>query len=102
MAEWCLCADEFVDTDGWPHQLYVREARRMIGEMVFTQNDRVAAAPMNDSVAVGNYNIDGHMAQRVLLPDGSVTNEGCLSGWAKTEHVHLNPFEIPYAFVPIF
>lgn len=93
---WGLCADEFVDTAGWPHQLYVREARRLQGAYTFTQNDRVNSKIQPDSIAVGAYNIDGHITQRVMLPNGTVTNEGCLSGWANTHHSRLHAFEIPY------
>ena len=92
-------ADEFVDSaDNWPPQLYIREARRMISDFVFTMHDRVNHTIKNDSIAVGDYNIDGHMIQRVLLPNGTVTNEGCLSGygaWVKAG-IPLH-FEIPFS-----
>eukprot|EP00039_Didymoeca_costata_P033056 m.40512 g.40512 ORF g.40512 m.40512 type:complete len:634 (+) comp9672_c0_seq1:172-2073(+) len=96
LGQWGLCADEFLDTDGWPHQLYVREARRMLSDFIFTLHDRTTNKTKMDSVCVGDYNVDAHMQQRILLPDGTVTNEGCLSGWAKYSNTPLGPFEIPY------
>eukprot|EP00937_MAST-01D_sp_MAST-1D-sp2_P006696 g6696.t1 len=97
-ATWGLARDEFPETDGWPHQLYVREARRMVGSWVFTQAERTVPARQAhaDSVAVGGYNMDAHMAQRVLLPDGTVTNEGCLSGGARYYGLDLGAFELPF------
>lgn len=68
----------------------------MRGGFIFTQNDRVRATPQPDSVGIGDYNIDGHATQRVLLADGTVTNEGCLSGWSSTQPGRLRPFEIPF------
>ncbi len=53
-----LPRDEFSDTDGWPHQLYVREARRMQGEQVLTQRDVTAERHKPDSIGMGGYNID--------------------------------------------
>ena len=75
---WGLAADEFVETNGWPPQLYVREARRMRGAYVFTQMDRQFNLTKNDSIGLFSYNIDSHNAQRYAVPGGAprVLNEG--------------------------
>jgi FAD dependent oxidoreductase len=92
---WGLCRTEFADTDGWPHQLYVREARRLLGEHVLTEHDLVAARRHDDVVALGSYNIDIREVERTwrLLPEfvpaPAVFNEGYLS-------VPVPPYPIPY------
>jgi hypothetical protein len=94
-AGWGLCADEFADTGGWPHQLYVRDARRLCGEYVLTEHDLVQARPQPDVVALGSYNIDIREIERTwrMLPEYSPTpavfNEGYLS-------VPVPPYPIPY------
>jgi hypothetical protein len=95
VAEWGLCADEFTATGGWPHQLYVRDARRMLGEYVLTEHDLLDARPQDDVVALGSYNIDIREIERTwrYLPEYSRTpavfNEGYLS-------VAVPPYPIPY------
>jgi FAD dependent oxidoreductase len=76
MAKWGLPADEFTDTGGWPHQIYVREARRMVSDYVHTELDcrRKRATP--ESVGMGSYNMDSHNCARYVTPDGFVQNEG--------------------------
>jgi len=92
---WGLCADEFVDSGGWPHQLYVREARRLLGEHVLTEHDLLQARPQDDVVAMGSYNIDVREVERTwrMLPEYTPTpavfNEGYLS-------VPVPPYPIPY------
>lgn len=86
---WGLAKDEFTDTDHWPHQLYVREARRMKGEYFMTQKDIMEDRTKADSVGLGSYNTDSHHCQRVLQPDGTVLNEGDFQ-------VHVSPYAIPY------
>ena len=92
---WGLCADEFTDTGGWPHQLYVREGRRLVGEYVLTEHDLVESRPHADTIARGSYNIDIREVQRTwrLLPEFTATpavfNEGYLS-------VPVRPYDIPY------
>ena len=76
MAKWGLAADEFKDNGNWPHQIYVREARRMIGEHVMTEHDVLNEAPVDKPVGMGSYTLDSHNCQRYIAPDGTVQNEG--------------------------
>ena len=76
MRRWGLTKDEFKDNGGWPHQIYVREARRMIGQFVMTENELLKRRPTPDSVGMGSYTIDSHNVQRYITPEGYVQNEG--------------------------
>ncbi|HNQ90228.1 MAG TPA: FAD-dependent oxidoreductase [Verrucomicrobiota bacterium] len=76
MRRWGLPRDEFADNDGWPHQLYIREARRMIGAYVMTENDLLRRRTTPDPVGMGSYTIDSHNVQRYITPEGYVQNEG--------------------------
>ncbi|HEY3838709.1 MAG TPA: FAD-dependent oxidoreductase [Bryobacteraceae bacterium] len=58
MLRWGLPKHEFSDTGRWPHQLYVRDARRMTGECVLTQSDLQLHRAKYDSIGMGGYNID--------------------------------------------
>src|SRR5204863_891190 len=73
---WGLAKDEFKDTNNWPHQLYVREARRLLGVYVMAQADIMEKRTKEDSVGLGSYNTDSHHVQRVVTKDGGVINEG--------------------------
>jgi len=90
MSEWGLAKDEFTDNGGWPHQIYVREARRMIGEFVMTENELMKKRPTPDSAGMGSYTIDSHNVQRYVTPDGHVQNEGDIGVGLKA------PYEIAY------
>ena len=76
MQRWGLAKDEFTDNGNWPHQIYVREARRMVGAYVMTENDLARKRPTPDSVGMGSYTIDSHNVQRYITPEGYVQNEG--------------------------
>ncbi len=76
MSKWGLPKDEFKDNGGWSHQIYVREARRMIGRFVMTENELRKKKPTPDSVGMGSYTIDSHNVQRYITPEGYVQNEG--------------------------
>jgi len=91
LGRWGLAKDEFVDESNWPHQLYIREGRRMVGEYVMTQPDVVKNTSKPDAVGMGSYGIDCHHVQRVVDRDGNVKNEGNLSGRLKVDR-----YEIPY------
>jgi FAD dependent oxidoreductase len=74
--KWGLARDEFKDNGHWPHQIYVREARRMIGAYVMTEHELLKTRPTPDSVGMGSYGIDSHNIQRYITPEGYVQNEG--------------------------
>ncbi|OGV65672.1 MAG: xanthan lyase [Lentisphaerae bacterium RIFOXYA12_FULL_48_11] len=73
---WGLAADEFVESGNWPHQLYIREARRMIGLFVMTENELRFKRPVPWSVGMGSYGMDSHNVQRYITSEGYVENEG--------------------------
>jgi hypothetical protein len=89
MAPWGLCQDEFTDTGHWPHQLYVREARRMVGVYVMAQRDIQAELTKPDAIGMGSYNSDSHNVQRLVNAEGLAENEGDMQ-------VPVTPYQIPY------
>lgn len=85
---------EFTTTGGWPHELYVREARRMISDYVMTEKNCRRLEIVPDSVGLASYQMDSHHTSRVIV-DGHVMAEGCLEGRVKT------PYPVSYrAIVP--
>ncbi|MDF3130965.1 FAD-dependent oxidoreductase [Kiritimatiellaeota bacterium B1221] len=74
-ARWGLSRDEFTDTAHWPHQLYVREGRRMISDYVLNEQDTQHFRQPDDPIAMGSYAMDSHNCQR-FVRDGRVMNEG--------------------------
>ncbi|MEM6457784.1 MAG: FAD-dependent oxidoreductase [Planctomycetota bacterium] len=76
---WGLARDEFADTGNWPHQLYVRESRRLIGDAVITEHDCHGRTRVADPVGIGAYAMDSHHCCRFVAEvDGKpvVMNEG--------------------------
>ncbi len=76
MNQWGLSKDEFQDNGNWPHQIYVREARRMIGTFVMTENEVLGKSEVKHPIGMGSYTMDSHNTQRYIKPDGFVQNEG--------------------------
>jgi len=74
-AQWGLASDEFPTTNHWPHQLYIREARRMVADYVISERDCRGLVVAADPVALGSYNMDSHNCRR-FVRDGRVWNEG--------------------------
>ena len=73
---------EFIETGGWPHELYVREARRMISDYVMTEKNCRREIIAEESIGLASYQMDSHHTSRVIV-DGIVRAEGCIEGKVK-------------------
>lgn len=76
VSRWGTCKDEYAREDGWQEQLYIREARRMISEVVMTQRHCEGLEVVEDAVGLGAYGMDSHHIQRYVDANGYVSNEG--------------------------
>lgn len=75
MQRFGLPKDEFTDNGGWPHQVYVREARRMVSDLVMTEHHTFGRQVAPKSVSLGSYGTDTHEVRRIVK-DGVVIREG--------------------------
>ena len=96
MNRWGLAKDEFIDTGHWPHQMYIREGRRMLGEYIMTQHDVQSKRKKYDTIGIGGYNMDVREVQWIAkqiywfpLPKKMVLMEGYFTH-------PVEPYEIPY------
>lgn len=104
MQNYYLCKDEWRDNLHWPRELYIREGRRLIGDIVYTQHSFFQASCMNDSIALGGYGIDSHNVQRIPVVLNGITqvkNEGDIQvshrkRRGNKQQKHDNIHEIPY------
>jgi hypothetical protein len=95
-AGWGLAPDEFADTDHWPHQLYVREGRRMLGQRVLTEHDLFAGGDPASSIGLAGYNIDIREVHWVAVPISrfpDLVPEALTEGYLS---VPVPPNAIPY------
>ena len=90
VSQWGTCKDEYDHEDGWPSQLYIREARRMISEYVMTQRNCEKLELAEDAIGMAAYGMDSHHVQRYVDLNGYVKNEG------NVEAHLVSPFPISY------
>jgi hypothetical protein len=76
MNKWGFSKDEFPDNGNWPYNIYVREARRMVGEYVMTENEVLGKREVPRPIGMGSYAMDSHNVQRYVTSEGFVQNEG--------------------------
>ncbi len=76
VSRWGMCRDEFIKGQGWQDQLYIREARRMVSDLVMTQHHCQGREVAADPVGLAAYTMDSHHVQRHVDADGFVRNEG--------------------------
>ncbi|WP_221566001.1 FAD-dependent oxidoreductase [Alkalihalobacillus sp. TS-13] len=88
VSKWGLPKDEFEDTEHWPHQLYIREGRRMISDYVMTDHNCLKQSRVVDSIGLASYHMDSHHCRRVVI-DGRCVNEGDVE-------IPISPYPISY------
>ncbi|MDR1789684.1 MAG: FAD-dependent oxidoreductase, partial [Opitutaceae bacterium] len=95
MKRWGLAKDEFADSENWPFQLYIREARRMVSDYVITQHDCELRKSADDSVGLASYAMDSHQVARFVDAEtGKLRFEGAFYQSSK-------PYPVSYrAIVP--
>ena len=89
-AAYGLPKDEFTDNGGWPWMIYIREARRMVGDYVMTQADCAGHRKVPDPIALGSFGMDSHVVQHFVTESGKAQNDGVI--W----HVPPRPYGISY------
>ena len=95
VARWGTSKDEFDRADGWQNQLYIREARRMVGAYVMTQYNCEGMEVVDDPVGMAAYGMDSHNTQRYVNKEGFAKNEGNVEAKVK------EPYPISYrAIIP--
>ncbi len=96
LARFGLPKDEFTDTGGWPHQVYIREGRRMVSDLVMTEHHTFGREFVKHPMGLGSYGTDAHEIRRIVK-DGVVTREGKIAGGRGG----FGPYQIGYgALVP--
>ncbi len=96
IARFGLPRDEFTDNGGWPHQIYVREGRRMVSDLVMTEHHTLGRKIAPRSIGLGSYGTDVHEIRRIVK-DGVVAREGKVAGGRDG----FEPYQIGYgAIVP--
>lgn len=89
MSRWGLAKDEFAGNDNWPTQLYVREARRMIGEYVVTEHDCVGRRLVTDPVALASYAMDSHLVSLFVDENNTLRLDGGF-------FLNVDPYPVSY------
>ena len=87
--KWGYPKDEFVNNNHFTPQLYVREARRMVGDYVMTEHHCLGHEVVKDGIAYAAYTMDSHNTQRLIV-NGMVKNEG------NVEIGGFSPYPISY------
>ncbi|GAA4442290.1 FAD-dependent oxidoreductase [Bremerella cremea] len=92
------------ETGGWPHQLYIRVARRLEGRYVITEHDVYNRTQIDDPIGLAQYGIDTYPSRRIVVKkDGQtfVANEGNMFVGGNKGPTNV-PYPIPYrAITPI-
>ena len=101
VSRWGTCRDEFEDErgDGWQNQLYVREARRLVGEYVMTEHECRGDRTVPHPIALAAYGMDSHNVRRYVDKNGHVRNEGDIQDHTDGKGRQIRPYPIDYGSI---
>ncbi len=85
-----LAKDEFVRNGGWPYEIYIREARRMLSDYIITQHNAEGTTDAPNPIAEASFGMDSHVIQIFINEEGRVVREGII--W----RVPPKPYGISY------
>lgn len=97
-----LADDEYRDNNHLPPILYVREARRIEGEVLLKEMDIIRARERlrPDAVAIGDYPMDSHAVRRVVVPEGVNPDEVPHMGEGEYWLFQYTPwYQVPYGVI---
>ena len=92
-----LAKDEFEDNGNFPWQLYVREARRIIGLYTLSENDVIVGPELGrtrihaDSIAAGEFPIDSFPVRK-----REKGHDTALEGYILMLDEYTQPYQVPY------
>lgn len=110
MKKWGLPQDEFADTSNFPWEMYVREARRIMGRYVFTEQDASLASSFGrtpvhtDSIAIAEWPMDSHECRLERQPGSLYDGKFLLSEKTRPSQIPyrtLLPKEVENLIVPV-
>ncbi len=105
-----LPLDEYIDNNNLPYELYVREARRIIGRHVFTQHDNMLAKGLGrtpvhgDSIAFTDWSMDSHDCTMDRRPGYAYDGKLILTEESRPAHIPyraLLPQGVDNLLVPV-
>jgi hypothetical protein len=100
-SRWGLCHDEFPESGGWPTQLYVREARRMIGDYIMTEHECRGHRVVADAIGLAAYTMDSHNCRRFVQNGRSPEESDCVLNEGDVQAHGFPPYPISYrAIIP--
>jgi hypothetical protein len=101
MKKWGYPKDEFVKNEHFSPQMYVREARRMVSDVVMTEKHCVGQESVEDGIGLAAYTMDSHNTQRVVVEDSNGKYQVKNEGDVQMGLGGLDPYPISYrAIIP--
>ena len=89
-ASYGLCKDEFPANGGFSPMIYIREARRLQGAYVMTEQDCKGKRRADDPVALASFGLDSHAVRYFVTQRGFLERDGVI--W----NVPPRPYGVSY------